>query len=119
MCNNESCCNECTCVGGLSLDEQYVNLINATIKNKNINNVLLGLAGEVGEIIEPYKKHLYQNQPKPNDKDTLYEIGDLLYYLRLLLMSIDADVTLDDVIRMNIDKLTKRHNVGLAVSEGE
>ena len=45
----------------------------------NVLHWALGLSGEVGEIVDPIKKHVFYNQPLdvPNIEE---ELGDVFYY---------------------------------------
>lgn len=72
---------------------------------------LLGLAGEVGEVIELIKK---DRRPKERRKkidadDLTKELGDVLWYLARVASEYDID--LQDVADRNIEKLTIRHQV--------
>lgn len=70
---------------------------------------LLGLAGEVGEMCDHYKK--FKHQGHDLDYDHMAdEAGDVLWYLAEI-----ADAfgfTLEDIARRNIDKLLKRYPDG-------
>ena len=69
----------------------------------------IGLAGEVGEVLELIKKDRRKGERrKPIDKDKLEkELGDVLWYLSAI--ATDYDIDLDDVATTNILKLQKRH----------
>lgn len=76
---------------------------------EQMTHALFGLATEVGEVIDPFKKSRYT--PHRNvqvDKEHLTEeIGDVLYYLvRVADMN---DIDMYDVCQTNIDKLEKRY----------
>lgn len=70
---------------------------------------LVGLVSEAGEALDILKKHLFQGHPL--DKEHLAkELGDVSWYLSL---SSDAiDYHLEDIFRMNIDKLKARYPGG-------
>jgi len=73
---------------------------------EQLNNAALGLAGEVGEVVDHIKKALFQG----HEIDYEYlakEAGDVQWYLNLL-----SDATgkgLEEIARMNIEKLEKRY----------
>ena len=69
----------------------------------------LGLAGETGELLELIKKREYhgKNISKERIKD---ESGDLLFYLIGLL--IEEDLSLEEVMSFNADKLRTRYPQG-------
>lgn len=71
----------------------------------------LGLAGESGEVIDMIKKHLYAGHDLNGDA-LLKEIGDVLWYLALMCSTFGW--TLDDAIRVNVDKLHKRFPDGFS-----
>lgn len=77
--------------------------------NPNANpmmNALLGLAGESGEVCDYMKKVLFHD--KEFDKEVLVaELGDLLWYVNLLLSAIEVDWS--EVFEKNIKKLSKRY----------
>lgn len=49
---------------------------------------ILGMMGEVGELVDMVKKHLYQGHPLHNDK-IVKEVGDCCWYLANLLSELD------------------------------
>ena len=70
---------------------------------------LFGLAGEVGEMCDHYKKFKHQGHDLDYDH-MAEEAGDVLWYLAEI-----ADAfgfTLEDIARRNIDKLLKRYPDG-------
>jgi NTP pyrophosphatase (non-canonical NTP hydrolase) len=65
-----------------------------------------GLAGEVGEVLEPIKKNIRDG--RPIDKvDLANELGDVLYYLTRIARH--YGLTLDDVMTTNHEKLSARY----------
>lgn len=71
--------------------------------------IALGLVGETGEIAEKVKKHLRGDEDHQGDQfkvDMTSELGDVLYYLARLAKSLD--VSLDQVAKLNKDKLESR-----------
>lgn len=74
-----------------------------------LNLAALGLAGETGEVVDHIKKALFQEHSI--DADHLKEeLGDILWYLVLAAHAVD--VTLDEVIVQNIQKLQERYPDG-------
>lgn len=75
----------------------------------NLSNFALGLAGEVGEVVEPIKKHLYHGRAL--DKSQLQkEIGDVLWYVAGLATVLD--LSMDEIAEANISKLKARYPDG-------
>jgi NTP pyrophosphatase (non-canonical NTP hydrolase) len=69
----------------------------------------IGLAGETGECCDLVKKELFHNHLQ-NKEAMKKELGDALWYLTVLC---DAyDLTLDEVVQANIEKLQKRYPSG-------
>jgi len=71
-----------------------------------INNCLLGLAGEAGELIELFKKYKYHNHTLDYSK-VIKEAGDVYYYLATLCYHLG--MPLSDVAERNIEKLRARY----------
>lgn len=74
-----------------------------------VTNAMLGLCGETGECADLVKKHLYQG----HDLDKAHmakELGDVAWYLAEAAEAIGYD--LEDIFRMNIDKLKARYPEG-------
>ena len=64
----------------------------------------VGLAGESGEVCELLKK--YVRDDKKINEDLLLELGDVLHYLTMIAHTFD--MSLDDVMEANINKLIMR-----------
>ena len=75
----------------------------------------LGLAGEVGEVVELIKKDRYHGLPLDADK-LRSEVGDVLWYLTDLCAQ--AGFTLADAAQANVDKLRKRYPNGFVKGGG-
>lgn len=72
-------------------------------------NGVMGLCGEAGEAIDLVKKHLAHGHPL--DKERLAkELGDVAWYLAETAAAIGYD--LEDVCRMNLEKLRRRYPQG-------
>ena len=78
----------------------------ANLDDKNYG--FLGLAGETGEVIDLWKK-VYHGKPMNYDK-LKEEMGDVLFYFFLVLMQ--NNLTFEDVLEGNVDKLNKRYPEG-------
>ena len=74
----------------------------------------IGLPGEVGEIIEPIKKALFQGEEL--DKEHLKdEIGDAIWYLNFICVALE--ISLEEVMERNLDKINKRYPNGFSVQD--
>ena len=68
----------------------------------------LGLAGEVGEVLELYKKEMRDGvSTKETDDKLLLEFGDVLHYLTIKIH--ERGMTLNEVAHANMHKLRERH----------
>ena len=72
----------------------------------------VGLAAESGEFLEIVKKMVFQGKPWNNDnrEHLIIELGDTMWYVMQACMALD--VSLDDVVRRNVEKLEKRYPGG-------
>jgi|TARA_B100000427_G_C15486846_1_gene585699 NTP pyrophosphatase (non-canonical NTP hydrolase) len=72
----------------------------------------LGMSAEAGEFTEIIKKMVFQG--KPVNEENLFhlkrELGDVMWYVMQACMALD--ISLDEVIEMNIDKLKSRYPGG-------
>ena len=88
-----------------------------TIKSKgaNIERLLtaaVGISAEGGEFMEIVKKMVFQGKPWNNDnrEHLIIELGDVMWYVMQACMALD--VSLDEVIAGNVEKLRKRYPGG-------
>ncbi len=80
----------------------------------------LGLAGEAGEICNKVKKTLRDDGGRLTDdkkEQLIDELGDVLWYIANL--ATDLGITLDDVARRNMAKLTSRKERGTLQGSGD
>lgn len=72
----------------------------------------LGMSAEAGEFTEIVKKIILQG--KPYSEDNIFhmrrELGDLCWYLAQACMALD--ITFDEVLKMNYEKLSARYPEG-------
>ena len=97
---------------------EYQQLAMTTL-NKELNkkdiliNGVMGLCGEAGEAIDIVKKHLAQGHDL--DKEHLIkELGDIAWYIAETATALD--VTLEEVLTRNIEKLKRRYPNGFDIS---
>jgi NTP pyrophosphatase (non-canonical NTP hydrolase) len=72
----------------------------------------LGLAGETGEVVDELKKHLVYGKAL-NKKNLINELGDVRWYFELLCHCLG--ITIEEVEKLNIEKLRKRYPNGFSV----
>ena len=72
----------------------------------------LGLSAEAGEFTEVVKKIVFQGKPY-NEENVFHmkrEMGDIMWYLAQACMALD--ISIDEVMGMNFDKLSARYPEG-------
>ena len=84
-------------------------------KGANIERLLtasVGISAEGGEFMEIVKKMVFQGKPwdEHNRKHLIIELGDVMWYVMQACMALD--VSLDEVIVGNVEKLKKRYPGG-------
>lgn len=83
-------------------------------KDEVLINGVMGLCGESGEVIDLVKKHLYQGHELDKEKISK-ELGDVMWYIAEICEALN--ISLDEVMQGNIDKLQKRFKDGFTVSK--
>jgi NTP pyrophosphatase (non-canonical NTP hydrolase) len=72
----------------------------------------VGMSAEAGEFTEIVKKIVFQG--KPVNEENLFhlkrELGDIMWYVAQACMALD--ISIDDVIQMNFEKLSARYPEG-------
>ncbi len=89
-------------------------------RGKNIIYPTLGLAGEVGEVVEKVKKSIRDDGGKitKERKDGLIkELGDVLWYVAQI--AAELKVSLNDVAKGNLEKLKSRQDRGALHGSGD
>ena len=69
----------------------------------------LGLSGESGELVDMIKKWIFHSKPLDEDH-AKKELGDVMWYVAMICHSFGW--SLDEIMRMNIDKLIARYPDG-------
>ena len=81
---------------------------------------VLGLVGEAGEVAEKLKKVMRNdggNMSDEKNREIAKELGDVLWYLAVLAK--ELGLSLDEVARMNVEKLADRKARNVIKSEGD
>lgn len=78
-------------------------------REQQISNAIAGMCGELGEVSDILKKHLYQGHDLDRDH-LIEELGDLLYYITLLMCLYDFNMA--ETMFNNMDKLMRRYPDG-------
>ncbi len=81
---------------------------------------LIGLAGETGEVAEKVKKTIRDNDGVFDEDEKLEiakELGDVLWYLSAI--AGDMGYRLDDIARINIEKIQSRNGRNMIHGNGD
>lgn len=76
-------------------------------------HMILGLSGEVGELLDSIKKHVIYEQELDRD-NVIEELGDIEFYLEGLRQQLF--LSREMIIESNVEKLSQRYN-SLAYSD--
>lgn len=104
----------------LTLNEYQRLAMETAIYPQPIIYPTLGLTGEAGEVSDKVKKVLRDNNSVFTDekkKEIAKEIGDVLWYVATL--SHDIGYSLEDIAKMNYDKLRSRQLRGKLHGSGD
>jgi NTP pyrophosphatase (non-canonical NTP hydrolase) len=106
----------------MTLNEYQAAAARTAVYPENMKTVypLIGLAGETGEVAEKIKKVLRDHHGvfTPESKEAIAkELGDVLWYLAAI--AGDLGFTLDDVARLNLDKIASRKERGRIHGSGD
>ena len=78
------------------------------------SNMCRGLEGDIGEVIDVMKKHIYQGK-ELDITDVIEEVGDVLWYIANF-CNIN-NITMDECMESNMKKLRKRFPNGFTVKD--
>ena len=78
------------------------------------SNMCMGLAGETGETVDIFKKHIYQGKDL-DINDAIEEIGDILWYIAKL-CNVNK-ITMKECMESNVEKLRKRYPNGFSIKD--
>ena len=101
----------------------YGENVKVAVKRKNVALLVytaLGLAGEAGEFVDKVKKLLRNNKgrlDKEQKEALIKELGDVLWYIAEAARQLG--VSLEDVAKKNLLKLSDRARRGVLHSEGD
>ena len=102
-------------MNGNEYQELAMKTLNPELNKKEVLiNAVMGLSGESGEVSDIVKKHLFQGHELDVEK-IKKELGDVLWYIAEACEALD--LKLDDVMKANIDKLSKRFKNGFTKEE--
>ena len=86
--------------------------LNSQFQVERLLTACIGISAEAGEFMEIMKKIIFQGK-EWNDENEFHikrELSDIIFYLQTACLALNID--LDDVIKMNIEKLEARYPGG-------
>ena len=94
------------------LADRLVELDRKGANIERLTTAAVGMSAESGEFVEIVKKMVFQGKPwdEHNRKHLIIELGDVMWYVMQACMALN--ITLDDVIAGNVEKLKKRYPGG-------
>lgn len=98
-------------------DQASIRLVNAVMNDPEKAQIItacMGLSGEVGELVDIFKKHIFHEKPL-DDEHAVKELGDVLWYIALLCDAMGWD--LETVMEINVRKLEERYPDGFDIDK--
>ena len=94
------------------LADRLVELDRKGANIERLTTAAVGMSAESGEFLEIIKKMVFQGKPWTDDNRNhlIIELGDVMWYVMQACMALD--VSLDEVVEGNVDKLKKRYPGG-------
>lgn len=94
-----------------AIQADHKDLVKTTFKKlpterDELTHAILGISGEVGELVDAIKKHLFYGK-QLDISNVVEELGDIEYYLQALRLNLKLSRT--NILEMNIKKLEKRY----------
>ena len=95
--------------GTMKANEYQIEALRTAGDDPDILNGVLGLCGEAGECAEVIKKSMFQGH-EFDAHHLASELGDVAWYLAVSAYCLGF--TLEDIFRINVEKLRKRYPEG-------
>lgn len=92
-------------VAGLAKPGQAI-IDSLTEEKADLLHMVVGVAGEAGELVDAIKKHVIYNKPVDRD-NVVEELGDLEFYMERIRQRLS--ITRQETIHANVNKLSKRY----------
>ena len=83
--------------------------------DRSLAIMTMGLAGEVGEVVEPIKK-LFRDGTQPDKEMLKKELGDVVFYWARICRRFGFQPS--EVLKANVEKLKSRHERGVLRGSG-
>lgn len=96
------------------LGDSFRESIDLGVDVPELINGLLGLSGESGELIEVFKKWIFQGSGL-DVEHAKRELGDVMWYVVLVCHAMKWDLA--DILEINLEKISKRYPSGFDVEK--
>ncbi len=96
-------------VTDITITHNYAQFVREHWPMHGLTCAVLGLTGEAGEVADVLKKHHWHKIPTTTNK-YVDELGDVLFYV--FAVAEELMIPIEDVIKANIDKISKRYPDG-------
>ena len=92
--------------------DRLIQLEGEEFATERLLTAAVGMSAEAGEFTEIVKKIVFQGKPVNNENlfHLKRELGDIMWYVMQACMGLD--ISLDEIVQMNIDKLKARYPGG-------
>lgn len=110
----------------MTFDEYQKQAPTTLVKTLNSNPIMdktilvMGVAGEAGEVLEKWKKIVAYKEGKISDEDRAElgkELADVIWYIAVLADKLG--LSLDELMRQNLEKLASRKVRGVQKGAGD
>ena len=97
---------------GEAFTARIADLYASDFPTERLLTAAVGMSAEAGEFTEIIKKIIFQGKPVNDENlfDLKRELGDIMWYVAQACMGLD--ISLDEVMEMNVDKLKARYPGG-------
>lgn len=98
-----------------SITLQDYNTVSERVKvNGKLLHACFGVSGEAGELLDAVKKHIFYGK-ELDRANIVEELGDILFYVAMACNAMN--LTIEDIIKSNVEKLSKRYPSGFFSEE--
>ena len=101
----------------MNLNQYQYSAMKTRLRTANGDYALLGLAGEVGELLSIVAKAIRDDDGMVDSNAMKKELGDCLWFLAAI--ATDFGFTLEEAAEVNLTKLQKRQKKGTLTGSGD
>ena len=101
----------------MNINQYQYDAMKTRLRTANGDYALLGLAGEVGELLSIVAKAIRDDDGKVDNTSMKKELGDCLWFLAAI--ATDFGFTLEEAAEVNLTKLQKRQKNNTLTGSGD